>query len=180
MLSFVRLINVQFTFWWSFILHDASYQSHHSDPTRKSSNHNQEEQFAVDWQQRGGHPARQQTDLISVIFSPQMYFWAQFFPTLKHVICGKKCVNFAYMATFSTSHTCHKWRISDFSTSVTWRHLKFLHMCRNFQFPHNCHLRKAEVSPHDNISNISDKYQVWQQSGNIKKLIISIRIQFCR
>ena len=39
-------------------------------------------------------------------FSPQMCFWAQFFS-----------------------------RISDFSTSVTWRHLKFLHMWRNFNFP---------------------------------------------
>ena len=70
------------------------------------------------------------------------------------------------MATFSTSHTCHTWRISDFSTSVKWRHLKFLHMWRNFQFPHNCHKWKAEISPHDNvfstnnISDISDKYQV--------------------
>ena len=39
------------------------------------------------------------TDLIFVIFSPQMYFWAQFFSTWKRVNCGKinfatKCVNF--------------------------------------------------------------------------------------
>ena len=27
---------------------------------------------------------------------------------------------------FSTSHTCQLWRISDFSTSVMGRHLKFL------------------------------------------------------
>ena len=78
----------------------------------------------------------------------------------------KNCTNFAYIATFSTSHTCHMWRISDFSTSVMWRHLKFLHMWRNFQFPHNCHTWKAEISPHDNffstsnISDIIDKYQV--------------------
>ena len=58
------------------------------------------------------------------------------------------------------------WRISDFSTSVMWRHLKFLHMWRNFQFPHNCHTWKAEIFPHDNffstnnISDISDKYEV--------------------
>ena len=71
------------------------------------------------------------------------------------------------MATFSTSHTCHMWRISDFSTSVMWRHLKFLHMWKNFQFPHNCHTWRAEIFPHDNcfstnnISDISDKYQVW-------------------
>ena len=42
------------------------------------------------------------TDLIFVIFSPQMYFWAQFFFTW----------NFAYMATFSTSHTCGEFQIS--------------------------------------------------------------------
>ena len=71
------------------------------------------------------------------------------------------------MATFSTSHTCHMWRISDFSTSVMWRHLKFLHMWRNFQFSHNCHTWKAEMSLHDNffstniIRDICDKYQVW-------------------
>ena len=71
------------------------------------------------------------------------------------------------MATFSTSHTCHMWRISDFSTSVMWRHLKFLHMWRNFQFPHNCHTWKAENSPNNNffstnnISDISYKYEVW-------------------
>ena len=70
------------------------------------------------------------------------------------------------MATFSTSHTCHMWRISDFSTSVMWRHLKFLHMWRNFQFPYNFDTWKAEISPHDNffstniIRNIRDKYQV--------------------
>ena len=39
-------------------------------------------------------------------------------------------------------------------------------MWRYFQFPHNCHKWKAEISPHDNvfstnnISDISDKYQV--------------------
>ena len=63
----------------------------------------------------------------------------------------------------STSHTCHMWRISDFSTSAMWRHL---HMRRNFQFPHNCHTWKDEISPHDNffsaniIRDICDKYQV--------------------
>ena len=91
-------------------------------------------------------------DLIFVIFSPQMYFWAQFFSTWKRINFGKKCINFAYMATFSTSHTCHMWRISDFSTSVMWRHLKFVHMWRNFQFPPNYHTWKAEISPHDNLS----------------------------
>ena len=60
------------------------------------------------------------------------------------------------MATFSTSHTCHMWRISDFSTSVMWRHLKFLHMWRNFQFPHNCHTWKAEIFPHDNFFSINN------------------------
>ena len=39
-------------------------------------------------------------------------------------------------------------------------------MWRNFQFPHNCHTWKAEISPRaifystNNISDISDKYQV--------------------
>ena len=77
---------------------------------------------------------------------------------------AKIAINFAYMATFSTSHTCYMWRISDFSESVMWRHMKFLHMWRNCQFPHNCHTWKAEISPHDNfspLSDISDKYQVW-------------------
>ena len=70
------------------------------------------------------------------------------------------------MATFSTSHTCHMWRISDFSTSVMWRHLKFLHMWRNFQFPHNCDAWKAKIFPHDNffstniIRDIRDKYEI--------------------
>ena len=35
-----------------------------------------------------------------------------------HMKARKNCMNFAYMATFSTSHTCHMWGISDFSTSV--------------------------------------------------------------
>ena len=45
-------------------------------------------------------------------------------------------------------------------------------MWRNFQFPHNCHTLKAEISPHDNffstnnISDISDKYQVCKESHN--------------
>ena len=44
--------------------------------------------------------------------------------------------------------------------------LKFLHVWRNFQFPHNFHTWKAEICPHDNffstnnIGDISDKYQV--------------------
>ena len=48
-----------------------------------------------------------------------------------------------------------------------WRLLKFLHMWRNFQFPHNCRTKNAEISSHDssfstnNISDFSDKYQVW-------------------
>ena len=57
------------------------------------------------------------------------------------------------MVTFSSSHTCHMWIISYFSTSVMWRHLKFLHMWRNFEFPHNCHTWKAKISPHDNFSS---------------------------
>ena len=71
------------------------------------------------------------------------------------------------MAKFSTSHTCYMWKILDFSTYVMLAHLKFLYRWRNFQFPYNCHTWKAEISPHDNffstnnISDISDKYQVW-------------------
>ena len=72
----------------------------------------------------------EQTSYLS-FFLHKCTFWAQFFFTWKRV-------NFAYMTTFSTSHTCHIWKISDFSTSVMWRHLKFLHMWRNFQFPYNC------------------------------------------
>ena len=84
---------------------------------------------------------------------------------LRHVYRGGS-INFAYMAPFSTSRTCHMWRISDFSTSVMWRHLKFLRMWRNFQFPHNCHTWKAKISQHDNffstnnVSDINDKYEV--------------------
>ena len=80
-------------------------------------------------------------------------------------------MNFAYMATFSISHTCHMWRISDFPTSVIWRHLKFLHMWRNFQFLHNCHTWKANFSPHDNffstniICDICDKYKLCRGGG---------------
>ena len=48
------------------------------------------------------------------------------------------------MATFSTSHTCHIWNISDFSTSVMWRHLKFLHMWRNFRCLHLTNVEKSE------------------------------------
>ena len=67
------------------------------------------------------------------------------------------------LARFSTSYTCHMWRISNFSTYVTWRHLKFLHMRRNAQFFYNCHSWKAEISPHDNFFStyyISDKYHI--------------------
>ena len=61
------------------------------------------------------------------------------------------------------------WRMSNFSTYVMWRHLKFLHMWRNAQFFYNCHSWKAEISPHNNffstnnISDISDKYEVWSR-----------------
>ena len=43
---------------------------------------------------------------------------------------------------------------------------KFLHMWRNFQFSHNCHIWKAEISPHDNFfstdinRDIRDKYEL--------------------
>ena len=33
-----------------------------------------------------------------------------------------------------------------------WKHLKFLHTWRNFQFPNNCHTWKGEISPYDNFS----------------------------
>ena len=50
--------------------------------------------------------------------------------------------------------------------------LKFLHMWRNFKFPHNCHTWKAEISPHDNffstniIPDIRVKYQVCLVTGS--------------
>ena len=46
-----------------------------------------------------------------------------FFPT--NILLGsifphmKNCINFAHMATFSTSHTCHMWKISDYSYSTS-------------------------------------------------------------
>ena len=90
------------------------------------------------------------------------------------------------MATFSTSHTCQMWRIWNFSTSVLWRHLKFLHMCKNFRSLYICYGEKLEISPRvekcsispqlsymeswkfstwqffstNNLSDISDKYEV--------------------
>ena len=73
----------------------------------------------------------------------------------------KNCINFALMATFSTSHTCHTWRISDSSTYNMRRHMKFLHMWRNFQFPHNCHTWKAEISPHDNFFSTNISWYLW-------------------
>ena len=79
-------------------------------------------------------------------------------------------MNFAYIYVdvFYITHMAywHMRRISDFSTSVMWRPLKFLHMWRNLQFPHNCHTRKAEISPHDDffstnmIRDIRDKYEL--------------------
>ena len=96
-------------------------------------------------------------DLICVIFFHKCTFGFNFSP-------HENCINFAYRATFSTSHTCHMWKISDFSTSVIRRHLRF-HMWRNFQFPHSCHT--FEISPRDNcfstniIRDIREKYQVW-------------------
>ena len=53
------------------------------------------------------------------------------------------------MATFSTSNTCQMWRISDFSTYVMGKHLKFIHMWRNFRNLHICYVEKLEISPHD-------------------------------
>ena len=104
----------------------------------------------------------------------------------------ENCINFAYMATFSTSHTCQMWRISDFSTSVMGRHLKFLHMQRIFLFPCNRHTWKAENSPHGNffstyiICDIGDKYEVWNHAWFfsvicylkfMNKHLITIKIQ---
>ena len=49
--------------------------------------------------------------------------------------------------------------------------LKFPHMWRNFQFTHDCHTWKAEISILDNffstniIRDIRDKYQVWPDDG---------------
>ena len=74
-------------------------------------------------------------------------------------------INFAYMATFSTSNTCQMWRISDFSTYVMGRHLKFLHMWRNFRNLLICYVEKLEISPHDifflHESNSWYSWQIW-------------------
>ena len=58
------------------------------------------------------------SDIIFVIFSSQMYFWAQFFSTWKCLNCGDVfyITHMPYVDNFR------------FSTSVMWRHLKFLHM----------------------------------------------------
>ena len=70
-------------------------------------------------------------DLIFVIFSPHRKFLDKFFSTQKCVNYDKtdfatkfvfdktdffqeNSINFAYMATFSTSHIFQMWRISDF------------------------------------------------------------------
>ena len=84
-----------------------------------------------------------------------------------------------------------------------WRHLKFLYMWRNFQFPYNCHTWKAEISPHDKffstniIRDIRDKYQVLSddndddsyggndgddsdgQPGLVKNLLAQLDLECC-
>ena len=116
------------------------------------------------------------TDLMVVIFLHKCTFGLNFPPheisrqnSVNKKLSNKTAwiaINFANMATFSTSHICHMWRISDFSTSVIWTHLKFLHMWKYFQFPHKCHTWKAEIFPQDNffskklIRDFRDKYQV--------------------
>ena len=112
------------------------------------------------------------------IFLHKCTFRLNFSP---HLNRGKNCINFASMATFSTSDTCHMWRISDFSTSVMWRHRKFLHMWRNFQFPYNYNTWKAEISPHDNFFStniIRDKYQVCSISDGIYSFIGHAKFQY--
>ena len=49
----------------------------------------------------------------------------------------------------------------EFQISCLWRHLKFLHMWSNFQFPHTCPIWKAEIPPHDNYI----PWYSWQISG---------------
>ena len=113
------------------------------------------------------YPLVPYADLIFVIFSPHRIFLDKVFSTQKYVNYDKtdfatkfvnfeknwffqeNSINFAYMATFSTSNTCQMWRISDFSTYVMGRHLKFLHMWRNFRNLHICYVEKLEISPHD-------------------------------
>ena len=78
-------------------------------------------------------------------------------------VIGKKCKS---VRVKGRPHICHFFP-QFLSTSVMWKFLIFLHMWRNFQFPHNRHTWKAEISSHDNlfstnnISDISDKYEVW-------------------
>ena len=47
--------------------------------------------------------------------------------------------------------------------------MKFLHMWKNFQFPHNCHTWKAEISPHDNFFSTNISWYLWQLSGLYKR-----------
>ena len=53
-------------------------------------------------------------------------------------------------------------------------------MWRIFNFPYNCHTWNAETYPHDNISDISDKYQVCSEHvPNLKILPLSILEASC-
>ena len=107
------------------------------------------------------------SDLTFVIFPPQMHLWAQVFSTWKRINCGKKL---------------HKFCIYGDVFYIT--HMPYV---ENFRFLHICHVETSEISPHvekfsispqlsymeswnistwqffstNNISDISDKYEVW-------------------
>ena len=58
------------------------------------------------------------TDLIFVIFSPQMYFWAQFFSTLKRVNCGK---NFPKFPNFSQNFSTWQFFLHKYNLWYLWQ-----------------------------------------------------------
>ena len=79
-----------------------------------------------------GIQEQSQPDLIVVIFSPQMYFLGSIF---LHMKARKLWQNFP--------------KISHFFQNIP----KFLHIWRNFNFPHNCYIWKAEISPQEIFSS---------------------------
>ena len=62
----------------------------------------------------GGVHGNVEADLIFVIFLHKCTLGSFFL----HMKARKLWQNFVFMATLSTSHTCHTWKISYFSTSV--------------------------------------------------------------
>ena len=110
-------------------------------------------------------------------FSTHTKFLDKFFSTQKCVNYNKtdfatKCVNFdktdffqeniinfACMATFFTSHTYQMFRISDFSTSVMGRHLKF------FISLQSSYTESWKFSTWQFFLHIYNLWYLWQISG---------------